>query len=424
MHKVWLVFKREYITRVKTKGFIAATIGIPLFSVGVFGFSIFMATRQTNHTQEIVIVDESGGLAQGIQANLNGKLSNGQPAFDVVQTINQPASEEETRQELLSKVNSEKLDGFLVLPADAVHGKAAEFHTRNTGDFSLIGTIGRAVNEAVIARRLSDRGVHVENVGALIHGIDLKLVKVSKQGESEEKGQTFLIAIILAMLLYMTLIIYGMVTMRSVLEEKTTRIVEVLVSAVSPFQLLAGKITGVAAVAFTQYGIWLTTAALLGAYGGAMASSLRPGASAPSFHIPLHVLVAVGGYFLLGYFLYAALYAAIGAAASNEQDAQQMQLPVTLPLVVSFIMFNMVLRDPNSTASVVLSEIPFFSPIVMLLRISMQTPPVWQIVLSIALLLVTILGVVFISARIYRVGILMYGKRPSVVEIFKWLKYS
>jgi ABC-2 type transport system permease protein len=424
MHKVWLIFKREYVTRVKTKGFIAATIGIPIFSIGIFGFSIFMATRQTDHTLKIAIVDDSGGLAQPIQSSLNGKLPNGLPAFDVVQILNQPASEDATRQELLSEVNAGKLDGFLVLPADTAEGHAAEFHTRNTGDFSLVGNIGRAVNEAVVARRLSDRGVHVDNVRALIHGIDLKLVKVSKQGEAEEKGQTFLIAIGLAMLLYMTLIIYGMVTMRSVLEEKTSRIVEVLVSAVSPFQLLAGKITGVAAVAFTQYGIWLTTAALLGAYGGAMAASLRPGAFVPSFHIPAHVLVAVAIYFLLGYFLYAALYAAIGAAASNEQDAQQMQIPVTLPLVMSFIMFNMVLRDPNSTASVVLSEIPFFTPIVMLLRISMQTPPVWQIALSIALLAATTLGVVYFSARIYRVGILMYGKRPSVVEIFKWLKYS
>lgn len=424
MHKAWLIFKREYLTRVKTKGFIAATIVIPLFSIGVFGFSIFLAMRQTDHTMKIAILDESGGLAQGIQANLDGKLPNGQPAFDVVQAINQPASDEKTRQELLSEVNAGRLDGFLVLPADGANGKAAEFHTRNTGDFRMIGTIGRAVDEAVIARRLRDRGVDVDDVRALIHGIGLKMVKVSKQGESEEKGQTFVIAMILAMLLYMTLIIYGVVTMRSVLEEKTTRIVEVLVSAVSPFQLLAGKVTGVAAVAFTQYGIWLTTAALLGAYGGAMGASLHPGASVPTFHIPAHVLVAVGGYFLLGYFLYASLYAAVGAAASNEQDAQQMQLPVTMPLLMSFIMINMVLRDPNSTASVVFSEIPFFSPIVMLLRISMVTPPVWQILLSIALLLVTILGVVYFSARIYRVGILMYGKRPSVVEILRWLRYS
>ncbi len=424
MHKVWLIFKREYLTRVKTKGFIAATIGIPLFSVGVFGFSIFMATRQSDHTIRIAIVDESGGFIQPIQRSLNGKLPNGQPEFDVAQTIDQPASEDETRQKLLAEVNGGRLDGFLVLPAGAAEGKAAEFHTRNTGDFSLRGTIERAVDEAVVARRLSDRGVQVDNVRALIHGIDLKVLKVSTQGETEEKGQTFLIAVILAMLLYMTLIIYGVVTMRSVLEEKTSRIVEVLVSAVSPFQLLAGKIIGVAAVAFTQYGIWITTAALLSAYGSALAVSFRPGASPPSFHIPAHVLAAVAVYFLLGYFLYASIYAAIGAAASNEQDAQQMQMPVILPLVMSFIMFNMVLRDPNSTASVILSEIPFFTPIVMLLRISMQTPPFWQIALSIALLLVAILGVVYFSARIYRVGILMYGKRPSVVEIFRWLRYS
>lgn len=424
MRKFWLIVKREYVTRVRTKGFIFATILIPVLSAGFFAFSIFMATRQNDRTMNIAILDNSGGFADAISKSLSNNLPNGLPAFRVVQTIDRPSSEEDARKELLAQVNAGSLDGFLVLPKNITGAKAAEFHTRNTGDFTLEGTIGHAVSDAVITRRLSDRGIHVENLRDVIHNVEIKMVKVTRQGETEEKGQTFITAIVLAMLLYMTLIMYGIVTMRSVLEEKTTRIVEVLISAVTPFQLLAGKIIGVAAVAFTQYLIWITSASLLGAYGGAMAAALRPGSSIPTLHVPPLVLISLLVYFLLGYFLYASMYAAIGAAASNEQDAQQMQLPATLPIVMSFIMFNVLLRDPNSTMSVVLSEIPFFSPILMLLRISVQTPPLWQIALSILLLILTALGVVYLSARIYRVGVLMYGKRPSLVEILRWVRYT
>ena len=424
MRKFWLILKREYVTRVHTKGFIFATILIPVLSTGLFAFSIFLATRQNDRTMNIAILDNTGGFATVIAKSLSNTLPNGLPAFRVVKTIDRPLAEDDARKDLLAQVNAGSLDGFLILPKNITGAAAAEFHTRNTGDFTLEGAVGHAVTDAVITRRLSDRGIHLENLHEIIHSVEIKMVKVTRRGETEEKGQTFITAIVLAMLLYVTLIMYGIVTMRSVLEEKTTRIVEVLISAVTPFQLLAGKIVGVAAVAFTQYLIWITTASLLGAYGGALAAAYRPGESIINFRLPPFVLVSLLVYFLLGYFLYASIYAAIGAAASNEQDAQQMQLPATLPIVMSFLMFNVILRDPGSTLSVVLSEIPFFSPILMLLRISVQTPPLWQIALSIVLLLLTTLGVVYFSARIYRVGVLMHGKRPSLVEILRWVRYT
>ncbi len=422
MRKVWLVIKREYITRVKTKGFVFGTVAVPVFSIGVILFSIFMATRQTDHTLKIAIVDDAGGLAPSIVQNLaSKKLANGKPEFAVEKTLEQPQPAAGIRDDLRAQVNSGGLDGYLVIPKD---GATAEFHTKNAGDFMLYEPLSSAINNALIAGRLSDRGIHVDNIAAVVKGVDLKVVKVTKEGEAEDKGQTFMVGFVLAFLLYMTLIMYGVLTMRSVLEEKTTRIVEVLISALRPFQLLLGKIVGVAAVGFTQYLIWMTSAALLATYGSAMASAVRPGSSFPQIHVPGALLAYTAVYFVLGYFLYASLFAAVGAAASNEQDAQQLQWPVTLPLVFSFIMFQGVLRDPNSTMSVVLSEIPFFSPILMILRLAAETPPWWQIALSIVLLALTMLGVVYFSARIYRVGVLMYGKRPSVVELFRWLRYS
>jgi ABC-2 type transport system permease protein len=424
MRKVWLIVKREYVTRVRTKGFAIATVGVPLFSIGLFAFSIFIATRQTDHTLKLVIVDGAGGLGATVSQGLNYKLANGQPAFSVVKIIEQPGSDEHAREDLRSEVNNGRLDGYLLIPGEVAKGGSAEFHTRNPGDFGVNEQIGRAVSDAVIALRLRDRGLQIDNVSEVVRSVGLKLVKVTKQGESEEKGQTFLVAIVLAFILYMTLVMYGVSTMRSVLEEKTTRIVEVLVSAARPFQLMAGKIVGVAAVGLTQYLIWAITAALLATYGAAMAAAFRPGASFPRFHIPAALLAYFVVFFLCGYFLYASIFAAIGASSSNEQDAQQLQWPVMLPIICSMVLFNLVLRDPNSTASVVLSLVPFFAPILMTLRLSAQTPPSWQIGLSIALTAITTVGVVYFSAKIYRVGILMYGKRPSLVELFRWLKYS
>ncbi len=422
MRKLWLIIKREYITRVKTKGFVIGTLALPLLTIGVFVFSILVAMRQPDHTLKLAILDDAGGLSAAVTKGLNGTLPNGQPTFRVVKSFEM--SEPGARAELRAELSAGRLDGYLVIPKDISAGKRAEFHSRNPGDIALTDSIARAVSDAVIARRLSERGVRVDNVGEMVRGVDVKLIKVSKHGESEEKGDTFLVAIVLAMVLYTTMVMYGVMTMRAVLEEKTSRIMEVLVSAARPFQLMAGKILGVGGVALTQYLIWSVSAALLTSYGFAMASTLQPGASAPHLHLPASLLVYFVVYFLLGYFLHASIYAAIGAAASNEQDAQQLQWPATLPLIFSFVMFNFILRDPNSHTAVMLSLIPFFTPILMLLRISAETPPFWQIALSMALTVLTTVGVVYFSARIYRVGVLMYGKRPSLVELFRWLRYS
>jgi ABC-2 type transport system permease protein len=420
MRKIWLIIKREYITRVKTKGFVFGTVAVPVFSVGLMAFSIFAATRLTDRTVRLAIIDNLGGLSPALTAGLNVRLPNGKPEFEVAKTVTQPQSEEPVRKELRAAIRSNHLDAYLVIDAAG----NAEFHTKNPSDYTLVEPITRAVHEAVLASRLEARGVRVNEVGAVTRGMDLKIIKITKYGEAEDFGQTFMTAIAVATLLYMTLIMYGVITMRSVLEEKTSRIVEILISAVRPFQLLTGKILGVASVAFTQYMIWITSAALLGTYGAVVVNTLRPTADFPHIHLSAGLLVYPAIYFVLGYLLYASLFAAVGAAVSSEQDAQQFQWPIMLPLVFSFLMYIMVVREPNSHMVVLLSEIPFFSPIIMVLRIAAETPPFWQIGLSIVLLGLTTAGVAYFSARIYRVGILMYGKRPSVVELMRWVKYT
>jgi ABC-2 type transport system permease protein len=424
MRKTWLVIKREYLTRVRTRGFLLSTVGLPLFSVGIFAIALALSTRKADHPLRISIVDNLGGLAPQFRLGLTEKLPDGQPRFQLVRTWDRPSSEALVHEELTRQVRNDQLDGFLEIPKTILNGDVATFRTRSTEDFQTTRVIGSALNNALIARRLSDRGFKIDNMSELMRGVDLTLVKVTKTGESEENGQSVLVQLSIVMILYITLLVYGVMTMRSVLEEKTTRIVEILASSVSPIHLLTGKIVGVAAVGLTQYLIWMGTAALVSTYGAVVGSAFRPGAAAPAFHLPISYLVYPVIFFLAGYFLYASMYAAIGSMVSSEEELQQVQMPVTMALVACFVLYPVIQRAPNSPLAVALTMIPIFSPILMVFRITVQTPPFWQIALSLAICIATTVGVVRISAKIYRVGILMYGKRPSLVELLRWLRYT
>lgn len=424
MRKIWLVIKREYLTRVRTRGFILSTVGVPLLSVGIFAGALAMATSKADRPLRVSILDNLGGLAPQIVLSFRDKLANGQPAVQLVRAWERPSSAAALRKELTQQVRNGELDAFLEVPEDILKGQDATLRTRNTNDYQADRAINRAVNSAVIERRLNDRGVHIDNLSALMHGVDLTLVKVTKTGESEENGQSALVQVSIVMVLYITLLVYGVMTMRSVLEEKTTRTVEILASSIKPTHLLSGKILGVAAVGLTQYLIWACTAGLVSAYGAAVGSMFRPGAAAPNFHLPAAYLVYPLIFFLVGYFLYASVYAALGSMVSSEEDLQQVQMPVTLVLVACFVLFPVIQRSPNSPLSIALTMFPFSSPVLMVCRIMVQTPPFWQIALSLAICVATTVGVIKVSARIYRVGILMYGKRPSVVELLKWLRYT
>ena len=426
MRKLWLVVKREYLTRVRTKGFIITTIALPLLTMGVLLLPLFIVRRQADETVKIAILDEAGGLAAVIAQSLERKLPSGKPAFQVTRTVETPgpAENEQTHQDLRAEVSRGELDAFLVVPKDVLAGKSATLHTRSLGEIGLATSLRRAVGNAAIARRLKDQGIRIENPNDLFRAVEVTPVKVTKEGDVEEKGQTFAVAMGMALVLYTTLLVYGLATLRSVLEEKTTRIVEVLVSSLRPFQLLAGKLLGVAAVGFTQYVIWTVSGGLLATYGAGVVAAFSPQGSPEKIHIPISLLVSSVIYYVAGYFLFASLYAAAGAMVSSDEEAQQVQMPMTLVVVLSFLFFPFIMRNPNSTTSVVLSLVPFFSPILMTMRIALQMPPFWQIALSLALMLVTTIGIVYLSAKIYRVGILMYGKRPSVVELLRWLRYT
>jgi ABC-2 type transport system permease protein len=426
MRRIWLVVKREYLTRVRTRGFLIGTLAVPLITAAVFFLPIVVARRQAAQTLQIAIVDETGRLAADVARALESPAGAGEPTVQVTRTFAAPSAAEldSAVESLRAEVQRGELDGFLQLSSLAVEEdkNGATFYTRRPGDLVLVRAVRQAVTDAVLGERLKRRGLEVENLRDLIRNVEVTLVNITKGGDVEEKGQTVFTAVVLAMVLYMTLLAYGLATLRSVLEEKTTRIIEILISSLRPFQLLVGKLLGVAAVGFTQYLIWIVSAALI----FAATSAMGRGAGESSLRLqlqPSHLAWMVV-FYLVGYFLYASLYAAAGAIVSSDEDAQQVQAPMTILIVSSFMLFFAVLRDPGSPISVGLSLIPFFAPVLMMLRITLQTPPLWQIILSIALSLLATAGILHVSARIYRVGILMYGKRPSFGELWRWLKYT
>lgn len=424
MRKIWLVVKREYLTRVRTKGFILSTVGLPLFSVGIFAFTLTMANHKADQPLRVAIVDHVGGLAPRIVAGLKEKLPDGQPRFQVVSAWDRPSSGAEVQEELTRQVRNGQLDYFVDVPEEVLSGTDATLFTRNGSDFQSVHSLNRALSNAVIERRLINRGVHIANLQQVMRAVDVTLMKVTKTGAAEETGQSLLVEMSIVMVLYITLLVYGVMTMRSVLEEKTTRIVEILASSIPPAHLLTGKILGVAGVGLTQYLIWACTAGLISTYGSAMSSAFRPGAAPPAFHLPAAYLVYPVVFFLAGYFLYASMYAALGAMVSSEEDLQQVQMPIVLMLVLCVLLSVGIQRAPNSPLAVTLSMIPFLSPILMVFRIAVQTPPFWQIALSLAICVATTAVAIQVAARIYRVGILMYGKRPSLVELLRWLRYT
>ncbi|PYV18181.1 MAG: hypothetical protein DMG21_05825 [Acidobacteria bacterium] len=424
MRKLWLIWKREYLARVRTKTFVFSTVLLPLLFVGIVGVSVLLAGRQQGRTPRIAIADWTGSLAPAVRDHLRPQKPGSKPVCEVTKTLEGPSLTPDSDSRMRVEVRQGELEGFLIIPADALTGGTAEFHTRNAGNFLLTNSIHRAVNEAVLENRLTRRGIQVQDFNELIRDVDLKLVRITAGGESEEKGQTFVAAVIMAGILYITLLMYGVFTMRSVLEEKMTRVMEVLVSSARPSQILAGKILAMAGVAFTQYLIWAVSAGLFAAYSRAIVARVGPAARMPPIEVPTSTLVYLVVFFLTGYLLYASMFAAVGSAVSSEEDAQQLQWPVTLPLIASFLLFNVVIQNPNSHLSVALSMVPFFSPVLMVFRIALQTPPLWQILLSWVLLAGTAAAIVYGSAKIYRVGILMYGKRPSLIEVLRWLRYA
>ena len=280
----------------------------------------------------------------------------------------------------------------------------------------------------IVEIRIRQAGFDQELVESITREVNLTTFKIGPGGEKkEERGQTFIVAYILVFFLYMAMILYGNFVLRAVIEDKSSRVVELLVSSIDPFKLMAGKIFGVGAVGLTQFIIWALAAALIMVYSGALLGlfGVDPtGKNLPILELDMTILVYFVVFFVLGYILYATLYAAIGAMVNSEQEAQQLISPLILLLVIPMIMIAYIIGNPHTPTSIAFSMIPFFSPMIMFTRIVVDVPPTIEILVSIGILIASILLLIYLSAKIFRVGILMYGKRPTLPEVMRWIRQS
>lgn len=430
MGKLLVVFKREYLERVRSKWFIVATVLGPLLFAAITIIPAVMAakTRTSPRFSDVVVIDATGSDLGPRVATSLAAMSPAAPAPRVrpvraeqVATEEERATQEVMRQEAL---------GYLVLDSATTAGRAVRYAGRNATALKDIGDIEQLVRRAVLAQRLEREGINAERVTMLTNvRIDAKTEKITDKGKEGTSGlASFLFGYIIAFLLYMLIAIYGQSIMRGVLEEKTTRVAEVVVSSVKPDTLLGGKILGVAMVAITQVVVWLLMAFMIVQARGPIFQLFgAPAGAAAAFRVPSvdpWIGIALFLFFVLGFVFYAALFGAVGAMVSNQEDIQQAATPVMLLLIASIVFIQPILLNPSSTFAVVMSMLPFSAPVIMPLRLALVALPTYEIV---GALLSVALGcwlAIWLSARIYRVGLLMYGKRPSMKELAHWIRMA
>jgi len=416
--RLFAIVRREYLERVRSRAFLIGTLLLPLLMAALtIGPSLLMA-KQRGKPLRVAVLDATGALGEAITKALAERRIAGEPRFLVEPPEEGPL--DAVRASRKAAVLAGRIDGYLYLPPDALSRSAAEYYGRNVSNVMDLGLLDKAVEEALVGFRLAGAGLAEARIQEAMRPLELKTIRVSESGEREDEGGSFLLSIVLLTMLYTTLAMWGSAVMNGVIEEKTSRVVEVMVSSISPSRLLAGKLLGVGAVGLTQFLVWAGFMAAL-SHLGAQAAPL---ARVKLPEMPPLVLVLFIVFFLLGYFLYGAMYAAVGASVNSQQEAQGLMFPVLMPLIVAFMLFPVVLSSPDSTLSTILSLVPFWTPLLMFLRVCALMPPAWQVVLSIVLTLGTIVALNWAAARIYRVGILMYGKRPTLREILKWIWHA
>jgi ABC-2 type transport system permease protein len=433
--QVRTIAKREYLTRIRSKGFWIATLVLPLaMAVLVIVPSVVMMKAKAMH--RLTVVDAVGGLGDELARRLTSAARETQPKADQIdrnedaQTanfkVNVVASSGDTdaqRAELDRQVLGGRIDAWIWLDRENLQSNSVEYHAESVSNFMTQRRLERELSRVFATARLTAAGYDAQKVVELSHPVDLETLKVTEQGTRAEAGMVgFFLAYLLFFLLYMVVAVYGAMVMNGVLEEKSSRIVEVLLATTTPKELMLGKLTGISLAGLTQLGVWaavlgaITAPSVLGALAGGMADKIPT--------VPPIVLVHFLLLFLLGFFLYASFYAAIGAATNSTQEAQQFTA-VIIPFLIAPVLFMMpVINDPDSVLATTLSLVPPFTPLLMMLRIAVKMPPAWQIALGYLLTTGFVWAMVSGCARVYRIGILMYGKRPTFRELGRWLRYS
>ncbi|MGN6398119.1 MAG: ABC transporter permease [Mucilaginibacter sp.] len=415
MDKILLIIKREYITRVRKRSFIVMIFLLPLLIL-VMGVIIGLVANSSNKIEDqntVVVVDNSGVFAGKFHNIPNLTFQNSTSSVS----------------DLKAKAKKTDFLSALVIPADFTRKDAVQFYSKDKPSTIVTGEIEKQMNDIARANELIKHHIDTAVLSAIKSNISLKTIEITDLGEQQTSlGAMIGVGIACSILIYMSVFIYGAQVMRGVIEEKTSRIVEVVISSVKPFQLMMGKVIGVGLVGLTQFAAWIVLSYLATKITGSVQHGQPTGimgALAALQTIPFGPVLGVFiFYFLTGYLLYSALFAAVGSAVDSETETQQFMFPITLPLLFTYILsVSILFQAPNGSLAVWLSMIPLTAPVAMVLRMPFGVPG-WQLGISMTLMVLTFIFAIYVAARIYRVGILMYGKKASYKELVKWFFYK
>lgn len=431
MRNVWIIAHREYMERIRTRGFLITTVMIPLMIAGFAFGSTFLAAR-ANLDLRIAAVSSDPHLAGELQEELQRDQAQSSGSEEKASAPAAPGLTKPmqikvsgvmpyagVKQTLERQMDAGQLDGFLWVSGveDGSTRQAYSFTPRRSSMRGVEAMLGSALNKILIRSQLEQRGVGAGEANALLEPVTVQ--EVTRAGHEDAESAEVCVAI-LFFVMYLVIMLYGMNVARSIIEEKTSRIFEVMLATIRPEALMAGKILGVGSVGLTQVGIWLGMLLLLAA------SSVAIHVGGDTLHLALTgpQVLFFFVYFILGYLLYSAIAAALGAITNSEQELQQMNMFLVLPLLSCFALLGTLMATPDTTLARVLALIPLFTPLLMYFRVSVGHPAAWEVVLSMVLTSTTICGIVWVTSRIYRIGVLMYGKRPNFAEIRRWIRYS
>ena len=429
MSKISVIIAHEYLTRIRNKWFIVITLLGPLVMALLIAIPVLATVLADDGTTgKVAVIDQANGLGARLIA---------------ADTSLYEAAGDRSEEALAAAVRDEQLQAYLKVPADVIDSGKPTLVSRGGSGLAFEAGIEGDLEPIVTQARLQRAGTDTSVVALVEQGVSISSLKLTEQGiEQDATEASAAIGYFAGFVIYMLIFLYGSMVMRGVVEEKANRIVEVLASSVKPYDIMMGKVVGIGLVGLTQMLAWLVLGAgVVFVLGQVLAGSVDPQLAAtnmqsmpgqpsspmmigdvalPSISI-LSVLLFLF-YFLSGYFLYATLFAAVGSAVDQESDANQLTLPVTLPVVLTMMFIGNVIASPNSTFAVVMSLIPLFTPILMTVRVAATEVPAWQIIASIVLSVSAFLGAVWLASRIYRIGILSYGRKPSFKEVAKWIR--
>lgn len=410
MKNAFIVARREFLTRIRSKWFIISTLIIPVFIVLVSVLPTLLMTKSGKGEIKVAIIDETNSIGKLIEETLTetSELEDDKSKFQTILLKGQNTDVlKEQANELLM---AEEIKAYLVIPKDALDSNRVGYYSKSLSDILTQEQVEKSVNEAISRYRMINANIDPEIVSELTRDIDFKLFDVTEKGEEETEGfLAFFTPFIFLIILFITVFSSSQILLRSVMEERTNRLAEILLSSITSQELMRGKILGLGLLGLTQLLIYL--------FIGLAISLARAIPIVTISNLWLSVM-----YFIFGYLLFSAIYASVGAMFNSEQEAQQATFPLTILAIIPMIFSSYVISNPDSTLTTILSFIPPITPFIMMVRISVDMPPIWQIAITTVLLVLFIWFAMYTAGKIFRVALLIYGKKPNLPEILHWIK--